>query len=388
MSPNITINATWQDHVLKDYSSLKGKRVIVRLDWNMPVENGKITDESRANVTFEFIKQLSLAGAKLVLMTHFGEKGESIAPLVPYLLQHIAFTTFAPSLSFEELLEQVNALKESDALLLENVRMWPGETDNIPSLAESFASLGDVYVNNAFSVSHREHASVVGIAEHIPSYFGPLFARELEHLSQALTPAKPALLIVGGSKIKTKLVLIKKYLDQGVRVFVGGAMVHDIWKARGVEIGKSFCDGTSMLSEQFLAHPLLMTPKDVVLETGETVAFNAIPKDGNVVDCGEETVRLVAKTIQESKTVIANGPVGLYEKGWLKGSEHILTAVAEAEAVTYIGGGDTVAVAHSLALLQKFDFVSLGGGAMLDFLSSGTLPGIHAVTESKQAGYR
>jgi phosphoglycerate kinase len=382
------IDLTWKDHVLTDYASLKGKRVIVRLDWNMPVENGAPTDTSRADVTFEFLRKLSFAGAKMVLITHLGEKGESLAPIVPYITMHAPFVTFHPSLNFQDLNQAVEATPEGEAILLENVRMWEGEVENIPSLGRSFAELGDVFINNAFSVSHREHASVVGIPKNILSYIGPLMARELEHLTAALHPVKPALFIIGGAKIKTKLSLIQAYLDQGVRVFVGGAMVHDIWKARGIEIGESLHDGTISLSERFFKHPCLITPTDVVLATGETVPVYAIPREGVVVDCGKDTVQMVKKLIEESKTVIANGPLGLYEKGWLKGSEQILGALAQSKAISYIGGGDTVAVAHSLHLLQKFTFVSLGGGAMLDFLASGTLPGIHAVTESKTTGYR
>ncbi len=374
--------------MIEDYSSLKGKRVIVRLDWNLPVTDGVVSDTSRADVTFEFLKKLSFAGVKMILMTHFGEKGESIEPILSYIKMHVPFITYTPSLSFDELEQASRDIKEGEAILLENVRMWKGETDNLPSLGRSFAALGDVYINNAFSVSHREHASVVGIPKNLLSYLGPLFVRELEHLTHALAPQKPALLIIGGAKIKTKLSLIERYLDQGVHVFVGGAMVHDIWKARGVEIGNSLFDGTTILTEKFLTHPFLMTPIDVVLESGETVPFYCIPHDGKVVDCGKDTVEMVSKTIAEAKTIIANGPLGLYEKGNLFGTEQVLTKIGTSNATTYIGGGDTVSVAHSLHLLRTFDFVSLGGGAMLDFLASGTLPGIHAVTESKQTGYR
>ncbi|MEN9337833.1 MAG: hypothetical protein RIQ41_147 [Candidatus Parcubacteria bacterium] len=381
-------STSWREHVLADYSSLKGKRVIVRVDWNMPVTEGVITDTSRADVTFDFIKKLSFAGARIVIMTHFGEEGESIAPLLPYLKLHLPFVTYTQSQSFDLLTQETLALQDGEGLLLENVRTWKGEIENLPSLGRSFAELGDIYVNNAFSVSHREHASVVGIPENILPYFGPLFARELEHLEKALTPTKPALFIIGGAKIRTKLSLIQTYLDQGVKVFVGGAMVHDIWKAKGVEIGNSLCDGTTTLPETFLNHPLLITPLDVILENGETVKYYNIPADGKVVDCGKETVTLVESIIDESTTIICNGPLGLYEKGWMYGSERILTHIAHADGTSYIGGGDTVAVAHTLHLLQEFDFVSLGGGAMLAFLASGTLPGIHAVTESKQGGYR
>lgn len=378
----------WRDHVITDYSSLKGKRVIVRLDLNLPMQDGKLTDTSRADVVVPFLKQLSFAGIKLILMSHFGEKGESLVSVANYMKTHLSFVRFEPSLDFNELERKARELSDGEAILLENVRMWKGEEENLPSLGRSFAALGDIYINNAFSVSHREHASVVGIPKNILSYFGPTFARELEHLTPALTPAKPALMIIGGAKIKTKLSLIERYLDQGVRVFVGGAMTHDIWKAKGVKIGQSFFDGSIQLSERFLNHPMLLLPLDVVLDNGESAPYYSIPPQSSVVDCGPNTIALLKNEIASAKTVILNGPLGLYEKGWRHGTEGVLVYLAHAEIKSYIGGGDTVALAHTLHLLHDFDFVSLGGGAMLDFLANGTLPGIHAVTESKTAGYR
>ncbi|MFA6608526.1 MAG: phosphoglycerate kinase [Candidatus Paceibacterota bacterium] len=374
-----TVNNSWEQHVLPSVSALKNKRVILRVDWNLPVANGMITDTSRFDVTVPFLKELSFAGAKIILLTHFGEKEESLKVIADHVTKILPFISFTPSFVFDEIEQSIKNLDEGNGLLLENVRMWRGETDNLPSLAQSFASLGDVFINDAFSVSHREHASVVGVAKLMLSYFGPTFTRELKNLTKILNPEKPALLIIGGAKISTKLSLIQHYLDQGVHVFVGGAMVHNIWKAQGIEIGKSLYDPNYKLPETFIRHPLLLTPIDVVLDDGKTTTFNTIPKDAVVVDCGNETVNMLKKVIELSKTIIVNGPLGLYEKGWLHGSEQILVNIANSNSITYVGGGDTVAVAHSLHLLQKFTFVSLGGGAMLDFLSSGTLPGIDAV---------
>ena len=274
----------WKEHVLEDYASLKGKRVLVRLDLNLPLVGGILADTSRADVVIPFLKQLSFAGTKLVLMSHFGEKGESLEPVANYLKEHLPFVEFFPSLDFDEVREKIDGLPVGSAILLENVRCWKGEVDNLPSLGRSFASLGDIYINNAFSVSHREHASVVGIPKTLLSYFGPTFVRELDHLTPALTPAKPALMIIGGAKIKTKLSLIQRYLDQGVKVFVGGAMAHDIWKAKGTNIGKSLSDGTVILGERFLHHPMLLLPVDVRLSNGETVPFYSIPESESVVD--------------------------------------------------------------------------------------------------------
>lgn len=375
------MNTSWTDHCAPDLRTLRGKRVIVRVDWNVPVNNGQITDTSRFDVSVPFLQHLSSSGAKIIILTHFGEKGESLENVAQHVTKNLPFVTFNPSFDFSVLEKATHDLTEGNGILLENVRLFPGETENNSELADSFASLGDVFINDAFSVAHRTHASVVALAERKLSYFGPTFERELEHLTQALTPTQPALLIVGGAKIATKLDLIKKYLDQGVKVFVGGAMVHNIWSEQGIVIGQSLYDPQYRLPESFVRHPLLVTPIDVVLATGEVVPVKSIPKDGVVVDCGPQTVEMVNKMVSVSNTVIANGPLGLYEKGWLAGSEHILTNLANSKVTSYIGGGDTVTVAHKLGLLQKFTFVSLGGGAMLDFLSSGTLPGIEAVTK-------
>ncbi len=366
---------------MPEVTLLNDKRVIIRVDWNMPITDGVISDTSRFDVSVPLLNQLSFAGVKMIILTHFGEKGESLKIIADHVTKTLPFIAFVPRMDFNELQQVSRTIERGQGMLLENVRLWEGETDNSPALARSFASLGEAFINDAFSVSHRKHASVVGIANELVSYFGPTFSRELENLTKALSPEKPALLIVGGAKISTKLSLINQYLNQGVQVFVGGAMVHNIWKKKGVEIGKSFYDPEYELTDSFVNHSLLITPKDVILSNSDCVEYNKIPADGVVVDCGNETVKEITKIIAASKTVIANGPLGLYEKGWLHGSEQILTNLASGEVTSYIGGGDTVSVAHTLGLLHKFSFVSLGGGAMLDFLASGTLPGIDAVTK-------
>lgn len=375
------VDIRWKDHTMPDIHTFNNKQVIVRVDWNMPITDGVISDTSRFDVTVPFLEELSFVGAKIVILTHFGEKGESLKIIADHATKSLPFISFAPSQDFDELSLQARNLERGSGILLENVRIFPGEKENLPSLARAYVTLGEVFINDAFSVSHRNHASVVGIAHQTLSYFGPTFTRELENLSKALVPTKPALLIVGGAKISTKMTLIEQYLNQGVSVFVGGAMVHNIWKTRGIEIGKSLYDPSYQLPDSFVNHPLLMTPKDVVLSNGNTVPFTKIPVDEIVVDCGNETVLQLEETMLASKTVIMNGPLGLYEKGWLHGSEQILTKLAHSGVISYVGGGDTVSVAHTLHLLHNFTFVSLGGGAMLDFLASGTLPGIDAVTK-------
>jgi 3-phosphoglycerate kinase len=264
------MNTTWKAHQAPEPKDLSDKRVILRLDWNLPVSDGIITDTSRFDVTVPYLKELSFAGAKVIILTHFGEKGESLRLVAEHAKKELSFISFTESQDFTELEKLSREIPRGEMLLLDNVRLFKGETDNLPSLAKSFASLGDIFINNAFSVSHRSHASVEGVARLITSYFGPTFMREIENLTKALTPVKPAILIVGGAKISTKLELIKQYLDQGVQVFVGGAMVHNIWKERGLEIGASFYDPSYKLPESFVRHPMLLTPIDVILSDGTT----------------------------------------------------------------------------------------------------------------------
>lgn len=377
-------NNDWSKYIITDLSTLKGKKVILRLDLNLPYNNGQITDRTRLDEVIPFIKQLIFAGAKIIILSHFGEKRESIKPVADLVVKSLSGIKFVEGTDIENIKKEIESMPLGDGLIIENTRMFVGEKDNTPSCAKDFASLGDFFINDAFSVSHREHASVVGITNYILSYFGPTFIKELTNLSAAAHPEKPALLIIGGAKISTKLNLIKNYLDQGVKVFVGGAMVHNIFKQRGLEIGESFYDPNYTATESLYNHPLLITPVDVLLLNNTEVSIDEIPSTGVVVDCGKKTLKMLDELIKESKTIITNGPLGLYEKGFYYGTEHMLTSVANAiGAKTYIGGGDTVLVAEKAHVLQKIGFVSLGGGAMLDYLANGTLPGIDAVTKTK-----
>ncbi len=377
------INTTWPKAVLKEIENLKDRRVLLRLDLNLPVNGGEISDLSRLRAVIPFIEKLSFNGAKVIILSHFGEKGESIKPVADLLIKSLPFAKFFPSLNFDEINEELNHLKSGEIIMLENVRMFDGETDNLPSLARNLASLGDVFINDAFSVAHREHASVVGIPKHLLSYFGPTFEKELSHLSKIITPKKPALLILGGSKISTKIKLIKRYLDQGIKVFVGGALAHNIFKQRGYEIGESLYDKDIILPANIYNHPDLIVPIDVVLANGDKVKLEKIPKDAKIMDCGEKTlVEIMSKLIQESNTIIMNGPLGLYEAGYMHGTERTLAFMAQKpRESTYIGGGDTVSAASSINALDNIGYVSLGGGAMLEYLANGTLPGIDAVTK-------
>jgi phosphoglycerate kinase len=228
---------------------------------------------------------MSFAGARMILISHFGEKGDSLQIIARELTKRLSFVHFSPSTDLSDIQTTLQTIPYGEALLLENIRCWQGETENLPSFARTLADLGDIYINDAFSVSHRDHASVTGIPRYILSYLGPTCERELVHLSKALTPPLPTLLIIGGAKISTKLPLINRYLDQGVHVFVGGAMVHAILKARGIHIGNSLYDKDVAIPEDIIYHPNIITPVDVVLDTGETVPVNEVPDGRTIVDC-------------------------------------------------------------------------------------------------------
>ncbi len=375
----------YEKFFIKDFQILKDKRVIVRLDLNLPINNdGGIGDTSRLDEIIPFLKELSFSSAKIIILSHFGSKGESIESVANILSSRLPFIKFISGTDFNFIKGKINEMKSGDALILENVRLFPGETENVESVARNFASFGEVYINDAFSVSHREHSSIVGIPKYLLSFFGPTFEKELINLSKLLTPNKPALLILGGAKISTKIDLIKRYLDQDVKVFVGGALANNIFKQRGVEVGDSLVDTKANLIASVLFHSNLIVPTDVVLSNNEERLINELKKGDTIVDCGKETVEELKKIIEESNTVIMNGPVGLYEEGFNFGTESILTLIANKKnGTTFIGGGDTLVVAKGLDILKRFSYVSLSGGAMLKYLAEGTLVGIDAVTNAK-----
>lgn len=366
---------------ISNYSALNGKRVLIRLDLNVPIdESGKILNTDRIDSVMETLKLLSTNGAKTIIISHLGEDKQSLSLVAEYMSTAIPFFNFENALDKEIVKNRVDNLTNGDILLLENVRMFDGEIENSKDFAFFLASLGDLYINNAFSVSHRKHASVVGVSQYLLSYFGPLFEKEVNNLSKVLKPKHPSLLILGGAKISTKLPLIKHYLDMNVFVFVGGAMAHNIFLAKGYSIGTSFFNKDYTLSEEVLNHPNLIIPTDVIMDDGQTYKLADIPKEGKIVDCGKETVASLQKKMEVMNTIIMNGPVGLYEDGWKYGTEMILSLIsAQKNAFSVIGGGDTIAVLDSLPNKLDFNFISLGGGAMLDFLANGTLLGIEAV---------
>ncbi len=351
---------------IKQIKTLKGKTVLLRVDFNVPLKNGKVVDDFRIQASLPTINFLLKKGAKIILITHLGKDGtKSLAPVVKKF--------FA-----------ISKIKKDKIFFYENIRKFPGEIKNDQNFAQKLAAMGDIYVNDAFSVSHREHASVVSLPKYLPSYAGFQLEEEVKNLSHALKNIKhPFLFILGGAKFETKMPLIKKYLNSANHVFIGGALANDFLKAQGHEIGKSLISKTNFGIKKLLRNKKLLLPVDVTVSSGSKLVdkkIDKVKKDENILDVGKDTIKMLTPIIKGAKLVLWNGPLGKYEDVHVgKVDEKILKLVAASKAESIIGGGDTVAQVSKMKMRNKFSFISTGGGATLDFLAHGTLPGIKAL---------
>ncbi len=374
---------------IQQIKDLKGKRVLVRVDFNVPIHAHQVMDDFRilrALPTIEFLKK---KGAKIILISHIGrDKKNSLRPIANYFNRKKNFKVgFVPDIEGRDVVKMTHNLKEGSILLLQNLRRYPGEIKNGPMFTKKLASFGDVYVNNAFAVSHRKHASIVGITKHLPSYAGLLFQDEVKHLQMALEPKRPFLFILGGAKIKTKMPLLKKFVNIADTVFVGGAIANDLLKARGVEVGESLVDTAVRGLKPLAAKKNIILPGDVLVQEGSGSKWrilDKIEKKDVIVDVGHKTRAGFEDLIQKHKFVLLNGPMGFYEKGFDKGTKKLLKVLSDSKAEVIVGGGDTVTLLSKMHLMKKFFFVSTGGGAMLDFLADGKLPAIDALLRSKK----
>ncbi|MFA6536656.1 MAG: phosphoglycerate kinase [Candidatus Paceibacterota bacterium] len=367
---------------LKSAGDLSGKKVIIRLDVNVPIVNGNIRDDFRLRKALPTLEHLKSAGAKTLIIGHIeSSETDSLQAIFDYFNSKLP-VKFATDLT--QAADLMAGLKTGEFVLLENLRRFKGEKENSQSFAKEIAGLGEIYINEAFSVSHRPHASIVGLPKLLPSFAGLVFEAEFSNLSKAFNPPKPFLLILGGAKVETKLPLIKKLLPKADTVFVGGVPANDFFKAKGFEVGASAVSQIK-LDANLLAETKIMLPLDVVIDGGGgkcTIAPEELGKKDEILDAGLETVAELNFLASKSKFVLWNGPLGNYERGFVEGTENLARALAECGAETIVGGGDTLAALEKLNLFDKFSFVSTAGGAMLDFLSSGTLPGIEALENS------
>lgn len=379
----------------------RGKRVLVRVDFNVPMKEGSIVDDRRIRAALPTLAALRDRGGRLIVVTHLGRpKGKvtpelSTAPLAARLGQLLGTPVrHVPGVVGPDVEREVNALGDGDVALLENVRFDPGEEKNDPGLARRLAALADLYVNDAFGTAHRAHASTEGIAHHVSAVGGYLMARELEALNGVLeAPRRPLLAILGGAKISTKIGVVDNLLKRVDTLWIGGAMACTFFRAMGRETG------TSLVEEEWVdtARKLLegagsgrirlpvdsvVVPEIAAGATAQVVASDAIPADRMVVDVGPETARLIGADCGTAGTVVWNGPLGVYEiEDFARGTRQVAEALGRSSATSVVGGGDLAAALEQAGVADRISHISTGGGATLEYLEGKELPGIAALAE-------
>lgn len=368
-----------------NFTDIKGKRVLVRVDFNVPVEEeneGTITDDYRLIKTAPFLKRLYDAGARLVLLSHLTEKKthRSFKPLLHSLQQKIGLPL--------ELAYSVQDARKSvsSVVLLENLRIFSGEEANAPMFAKELASLGDIFINEGFSQSHRPYASVVGLPLLLPSFVGPLFYEEVTKLQEVFLPEHPFMLILGGVKFTTKMGVLEHFMTSADIVFIGGALANTFLAARGVEVGMSPVEKDTLprVRDMFLDHENLLLPEDVRVDGNKVRRVEEIQTEDYIYDAGPKTMLSLIKKIRDMRMILWNGPLGLVEKGYSQGTVDLIDVLANCSAKVVIGGGDTIGFIRKQKIEKDFYYLSTGGGAMLDFLAKGTLPGIEAILDGKR----
>lgn len=390
-------------------ADLSGKRVLVRADFNVPLDgDGKITDDTRIRAALPTIRDLTSKGAKVILASHFGRpKGQvnesmRLTPVAARLSELLGqAVTKCDDCIGDEVAAKVGALQNGQVALLENVRFHSGEEANDPEFARQLASVADLYVNDAFGTAHRAHASTEGVTHHLsPSVAGYLIEKELKYLQAAIeSPQRPLAAIVGGSKVSSKIGVIETLLDKVDKLLIGGGMIFTFYKARGLAVGKSLVEEDKLDLARTLEAKAkekgvaLLLPSDVVVAdnfaadaNAQTVSINNIPDGWMGLDIGPNSVKEFQAALSDCKTVIWNGPMGVFEfDKFAAGTDavaHSLAAITETGADTIIGGGDSVAAVEKVGVAEKMSHISTGGGASLELLEGKVLPGIAALDEA------
>ncbi|RUS53850.1 phosphoglycerate kinase [Kurthia sp. 3B1D] len=382
---------------------VKGKRVFVRVDFNVPMEDGKVTDDTRIRAALPTIQYLVDEGAKVILSSHLGRpKGEVKEELrLTAAGERLAELLGKPVKKLDESVGEnvkavVAAMEDGDIVLLENVRFHAGEEKNDPALAKQFAELADVYVNDAFGAAHRAHATTAGIAEFLPAVSGFLMQKELDVLGKALAdPERPFTAIIGGAKVKDKIDVINHLLEKVDNLIIGGGLSYTFTKAQGHEVGTSLLEEDKIdLAKSFIKKAedkgvnFYMPVDEVVADefskdaNTKVVDIDKIPADYMGLDIGPKTAEIYADVIKNSKLIIWNGPMGVFEMdAFANGTKAVANAMAETEGYTVIGGGDSAAAVEKFGVAEKMSHVSTGGGASLEFMEGKELPGVVALND-------
>ena len=368
---------------------LYGKRILLRVDFNLPMEGGKFLDEFRLLKALPTIKLLKRSGAKIVLISHLESAGKnpSFRPLPKVLKKHLGEVVFAGDVAGGKAESKTKSIRPGEVILFENLRRSPGEEKNSADFVKKLARLGDVYVNEAFSASHRKHASIVGVTKYLPSFAGPLFLSEISALKKAMNPPRPFMLILGGNKLQTKIPLIEKFFNKADCIALSGLMMLPLFPFWGWGTGRTVYEKASYgFAKKLSRSPNVLKPKDLVVSgpNGKrVVASDAVGPKDIIRDPGLESLEDINSKIKNSRFVFWNGPLGRIEDGFNKGTIFLVRALKRSRAKVFVGGGDTASFLHRHGLTNGFDFISTGGGASLDFLAKGTLPGIEALKKSR-----